>query len=74
MSEFHTLIRNIITHSLDQKNHNSIEVKISSQNTPTIDDYNSNDIIIFITSVKPLYEPLTSENPYSLNQVKNFSE
>ena len=72
MSEFHTLIRNIITHSLDQKNHNSIEVKISSQNTPTIDDYNSNDIIIFITSVKPLYEPLTSENPYSLNQVKNF--
>ncbi len=49
-----------------------VEVKISSQASPSSKDLESKDAIIFITSVKPIFSKATSQYRHALNQAKQF--
>ena len=69
VSEFHALIVKV-TEGLVAE---GISVRMSSLSTPTEADLNSNDVVIFITSVKPIHVPRSSAaSPHAVNQVREF--
>jgi hypothetical protein len=67
VSEFHGLIIKVIKEIVPK----DVNVRISSMSTPSEDDMNSTDVIIFMTSVKPIYRTSSGDN-VALNQVKDF--
>ena len=68
VSEFHTLMQSLLKILVT----NGVEVKISSQNTPSATDYQSDGAIIFIATVKPIFSKVTTSIPHALNHVKEF--
>ncbi len=68
VSEFHGLIRSLLASLVGSE----VETKVSPQALPSVSDFDTKDAIIFITSVKPLFQPTTRQRRYAFNQVKDF--
>jgi hypothetical protein len=68
VSEFHTYVRAI----MDSAVQNGVEVRIAGTSAPTSKDAESKDAIIFVTSVKPVFDEPSEESPFTNDMAQQF--